>query len=576
MRCWFIIFSLLICSHCFAQQWNSESDINNYYSNQINSLRQEIQEAKRNQNYAYSLPEKEQDGRTNQKRMDILLTSSITIQINQQEIARLESLRDSQLNSFRQMQQRMKEKEEQSRRAQQAQQQKQNRQKAQQASAQRKRQQIDRQRQLNEEIARRRAEENARREAERQERIRQEKQRRYNEGYARSMASSARGYERNLQTLREMDNRMEEIRNNHELDGIPRYSGYVSSGSSNMTTKRSKAGILPKRGHVAVQGLYPHATVAIHEWHSDDFKWIDPDRIKPVPSSGKEAKAWDKLRESCSEEKLLMLAHSLKTLNGGSIPSFQGYNDGSLVMYSPASEFDDTQKEKIFVVSPNGGRIFYFEMENHDGKRENILHKMEREEDIIEYKGEISGFGLGASVSKNDDVTDEDNIGFRIGGKDYKLESEGEFAASKVVPKGNVKSELVLVDNSIKVSTKEVFINDYFAIEFGGTVTGGQKVSAEGKLYFDLKEKKEKRVGIKADAGAELFSLGGNAKVSFVKNTKGNTCIVSTEVKAEGGVKPSIMTWSRLFLDGSVDYEATITPINDLKKQIPSNIALAK
>ena len=387
------------------------------------------------------------------------------------------------------------------------------------------------------------------------------------------MASSARSYERNIQTLREMDDRMENIRNNHQLDGIPRYSGYVSSGSSKMTTKRSKVGILPKRGHVAIQGLAPNATIAIHEWHSDDFKWIDPDRIKPVPSSGKEIKAWDKLRESCSEEKLLMLAHSLKTLNGGSLPSFQGYNDDNLVMYSPASEFDDTQKEKIFVVSPNGGRIFYIEMENHDGKKENILHKMEREEDIVDYTGKISGFGFGASVSKNDDVTDEDNIGFRIGGKDFKLESRGEFAVSKVIPQGNAKGEITLVDNSLKFSTKDVFINDYFAIEFGGTVTGGQKVSAEGKVFFDLDKKK---AGVKADAGAELFSLGGNAKLSFVKNTKGNICIVSNEVKAEGAVKPSIMTWSRFFLDGSVDYESTITPINDLKKQIPSNIAFAK
>ena len=89
--------------------------------------------------------------------------------------------------------------------------------------------------------------EEERREAERQEKIRREKQRLYNEGYARSMASSARSYERNLHTLREMNYRMEDIRNNHQLDGIPRYSGYVSSGSSKVTTKRSKVGILPKR-----------------------------------------------------------------------------------------------------------------------------------------------------------------------------------------------------------------------------------------------------------------------------------------------------------------------------------------
>lgn len=545
-------------------------------------MRQEIQEAKNNQDYAYGLPEKEQDGRTNQRRMDILLSASITIQVNQQEISRLESLRSNQLNSFRQTQQRLREREEQNRRAQ-AQQQRRNMQQTQQATAQRKRQQIDRRRQENEEIERRRAEENARREAERQESIRREKQRLYDEGYARSMASSARSYERNLQILDEMDNRMAEIRNNHQLDGIPRYSGYVSSGSSNMTFKRSKAGILPKRGisNLSIDPSKPFIPLNMREGgssrvYSEDFKWINPDQITPVPSSGKEGKAWDKLQESCSEEKLLMLAHSLKTLNGGTIPSFQGYNDGNLVMYSPASEFDDTQKEKIFVVSPNGSRIFFLELENHDGKKENILHKMEREEDLVEVSGEVSALGLKTSVEENKDVTknEDDIINFRLGGKDFKLEKPGkDFSASNVVPKGNVKGEITLVDNSLKFSAKEVFINDYFAIEFGGTVTGGQKVSAEGKLYFDLKEKKDgtKKAGGKVDAGAELFSLGGNAKVSFVKNAKGNPCIVSTEIKAEGGVKPSFMTWSRLFLDGSIDYELTITPINDLKTQIPTN-----
>jgi len=577
MRCWFVTFFLLLCSNCFAQQWNSESDINNYYNGLINSKKQEIANAYKQLQNERGLLNSDSEGRHSVN--EDFLRYKVLIAVWEDELRQLEAQRNNQLNSFRQMQQRLKESEEQKRRIQ-AQQQKRSHQQVRQASVQRKKQQIDRLRQQNEEFARRRAEENARREAERQERIRQEKQRRYNEGYARSMASSARGYERNLQALREMDNRMEELRNNHELDGIPRYSGYVSSGSSNMTFKRTKHGILPKRGisNFTIDPSTPFVSLNMREGgssrvDSEDFKWINPDQITPVPSSGKEAKAWDNLRESCSEEKLLMLAHSLKTLNGGSIPSFQGYNDGNLIMYSPASEFDDTKKEKIFVVSPNGGRIFYLELENHDGKKENILYKMEREEDVIDYKGEISGFGFGASVKKNDDVTDENNIGFRIGGKDFKLESKGEMAVSKVVPKGNAKGDITLVDNSLKFSTKEVFINDYFAVEFGGTVTGGQKVSAEGKVYFDLDKKK---AGVKADAGAELFSLGGNAKVSFVKNTKGNVSIVSNEVKAEGGVKPSIMTWSRFFLDGSVDYESTITPINDLKQQIPSNITLAK
>ena len=554
----------------YGQQLNSESDINNYYNRRINEKKQEIANA-------YRQLQNEPGSYVNENGTRYVsgdyLQLKVDISILENELRQLEEQRNNHLNSFRIMQQRLRDREEEDRKKRELQQR--NRiQQDQQTSVQKKRQQIERQHQRNEEIARRRAEENARREAERQERIRQERQRRYNEGYARSMASSERSHKRNLRELEEMDNRMDYIRNNHQLDGIPRYSGYTpSSGSSKVIIKRSKAGILPKRGHVSMRGLDPNAKVAIHEWHSDDFKWINPDLITPVPSSGAEVRAWDKLRESCSEEKLLMLAYSLKTMNGGSIPCFLGYNDGNLVLYSSASDYDDTQKEKIFVVSPNGGWISYYELENHDGINENILHKVEREEGVIDYSGKVSGFGLAATVSENNDVTNENIIGFRINGEDYKIGAKNEFAVSKIIPKGDAKGEMVFVDNSLKYSRKEVYINDYFAIEFGGTVTGGQKVSAEGKVFFDLEKKK---AGVKADAGAELFSLGANAKVSFVKNTKGNTCIVSNEVKADGGVKPSIMTLSKYFLKGSINYESTITPINDLKKQIPSNIALVK
>lgn len=62
-----------------AQQWNSETDIKNHYSNEIRSLQQEIEEAKRNKEYALNLPEKEPDGRTNLKRVNMLVESNVII-----------------------------------------------------------------------------------------------------------------------------------------------------------------------------------------------------------------------------------------------------------------------------------------------------------------------------------------------------------------------------------------------------------------------------------------------------------------------------------------------------------------
>ena len=88
-----------------AQQWNSETDIKNHYSNEIRSLQQEIEEAKRNKEYALNLPEKEPDGRTNLKRVNMLVESNVIISVNQQRIKELENQCSSQLDIFRQQQQ---------------------------------------------------------------------------------------------------------------------------------------------------------------------------------------------------------------------------------------------------------------------------------------------------------------------------------------------------------------------------------------------------------------------------------------------------------------------------------------
>ena len=116
MRCWIIIFSLLICSNCFAQQWNSESDINNYYNRLINNKKQEIANAYSQLQNERGLLNSDSEGRRSVD--EDYLRYKVLIPILEDELRQLEAHRNDQLNSFRQMQQRLKEREEQNKKAQ--------------------------------------------------------------------------------------------------------------------------------------------------------------------------------------------------------------------------------------------------------------------------------------------------------------------------------------------------------------------------------------------------------------------------------------------------------------------------
>lgn len=109
MKTKLLFIFLLLSLTVKAQQWSSEADINNFYNRQISNLRQEIDEASRNREYALTLPEKDQEGRTNLQRANILLESAITIQVNQKKIEELEKLCAKKINDFRIQQQQIRE-----------------------------------------------------------------------------------------------------------------------------------------------------------------------------------------------------------------------------------------------------------------------------------------------------------------------------------------------------------------------------------------------------------------------------------------------------------------------------------
>lgn len=225
----------------FAQNWSSEADINNYYNNQINEIKRKIDEANRQLEAAIS--ERAADptrGMTDASERILELKFEIG-DLNHQ-LEGIGAKRSVAIENFRQVQ---KAKQDAARKQQQQKAQQKAQQRAQQKQQKQEQQKL-RQRQIEEERAKK-AEEDRKREEQRQEQIRIEKQRIYNEAYNESMRSTEGRHQRNLRKLEVMDERMAEIRSQHQLDGITRRSGYVkSSGETPIVSQRSKAGILPK------------------------------------------------------------------------------------------------------------------------------------------------------------------------------------------------------------------------------------------------------------------------------------------------------------------------------------------
>lgn len=238
-----IIVQIVSVNVGFAQNWSSEAEINNYYNDQINQKKAEIsnlERQKENEMSRFYYDENrifhgDRDAQTK------VFGLSAEITALKSAIERLESVRSSNINSFRQVQ---KAKQDAARKQQQQKAQQKAQQRAQQKQQKQEQQKL-RQRQIEEERAKK-AEEDRKREEQRQERIRIERERMYNEAYNESMRSTEGRHQRNLRKLEVMDERMAEIRSQHQLDGITRRSGYVkSSGETPIVSQRSKAGILP-------------------------------------------------------------------------------------------------------------------------------------------------------------------------------------------------------------------------------------------------------------------------------------------------------------------------------------------
>lgn len=427
-----------------------------------------------------------------------------------------------------------------------------------------------------------------RREAERQE----TKQILYNEGYARSMASSAQNYERNLQILREMDNRMETIRNNHELDGIPRYSGYVSSGSSNMITKRSKAGIFPKRNKQKNNnGLDFHAVpITLIKDEAYYYKWEKIEIPQPTPANlpTTATEAWNRLYENCSENRFAMLKHEIIKLNDGKVPVFLGYNDAGNMVFEG--------EKNIYSVTPNGDRIFFMSLEEKD---EGIVSNYYNDKSVMDLELEAKGFGLTTDVKyklKNKDdysntIKEDGSADLSYSNAKYERKYQNDTVKTSfknnVVPSLSAKAKITWFDNTSTGKVNYIRIGENSVTQFNASLKGGAKIEAEGSVKLNPAKKdiedtanrflknsgivldtssptKQKNKFFDASADISLETVSADAGIAYkrVKNIAGHKFLVSFSVGGGAGHKLSPSTYKSYGLYGKVFLNCDIEPLD--------------
>lgn len=453
---------------------------------------------------------------------------------------------------------------------------------------------IEEQRRLDEEL----------REAERQERIRQRKQQLFNEGYTRSIICSARSFERKMQKLDQMEQNMEYIRNNHQLDGLPRLSGYIPSDgetvNSNPRKKTSLAGIVPKEGKPAVTGLDFHAVpVTAIKDDAYYYEWEKLEIPQPTPVSlpTDAVQALKKLQENCSENKFVMLKHEIIRLNDGSVPKFLGYNDAGNAVFEA--------EKKIYSITPNGDRIFFMSL---DEKDEGLISNYLDGRNVMDFNVESKGLGHTANLKyelKNkeepigtimDDKTTElsySNVNLEA---KYKNETIKNNISQNFTPSLSASAKIKWLDDASTGKVNYIRIGENSIHEFNASLSGGTKIEANANLDVNPGQQEKERVvnDLLKKSGIELqtngFSkkesnlLNASADISLetvsasvgyaykrIKSVAGQKYLVSYSIGGGGGHKLSPTTYKTfgLYAKAFLNYE--IEPIDNDDVLLPIN-----
>lgn len=342
----------------------------------------------------------------------------------------------------------------------------------------------------NEEVRRRRNEEierhnqevrehNERIELERKAREEARRQRLYREGYERAYISSAGRYNQLHNEVDQMAAAGDMIRNSHNIDGFARESGFIASSDpskSAYTTKRSKAGIAPKRPHAIDYTNYP-ITQRFPENDLYKFEILD---INPRPrneSTSKDTeKAFSKIRKKAGDGRYDILKHELLMLNNSKMPSFICYNDEGDAIFSGEDE------ESYFKISPNGDQVTHIKLTEKDT---NIL----KDEKSVDFTSDIQGLGITTkskysyNESLSDKIKTDDNS--YLNADIEKKARDTASVSQNILPRVDIEAKVKLLDWSTTASADKIWISDNGSIHASGEIFGGAKIEAESNINFD-------------------------------------------------------------------------------------------
>ena len=602
--------SLLFLSVLNVNAQSSEQEIRNRYQRRIEQEQQKLENLRQSLREAYEELKQYDPNYSGGGLMDDNYGKQLTwIEMLKRDIewqsALLESLpqqRDEEIRKNRELEDNLRRIIEQQQRQQQIDQQKANQARIQQNNQQRQRienakreqrreqvrinakKQAEREERLRAERREREQREREQRERERRERERKERERQqqlYHQAYSQSMARSATSFERKMAYADAQRERMPELIE-AQIDHIPTYSGYVSSSQSGATMRpsvRSKVGILPKRDSMKSDPLsdWPYKSrIPITQYpdpaYQPKFELIEVPRTSIFHKKSYDQVVWDSLRANCSENQYLLLLHTVREMNGGKfMPKVLGFNKaGNIVMMG-----DD---KNIFSVTPDGNRIFFTKLDEHDFRTENIIKKIESGEPLVTLSAKGQAFGKSVTIKKDDNPSEEELEDNEHRFEGMKVTTSKKEDLSKWTPSAEAKAVIDLMDVSSTMTMNYVRLGDNHAWDFELQVVGGQKVTAEAKADFNLvpdkfhakktdfggievmsKETykyegtpeikvrkrgvddmgedvtKKTKVGFSAGISADLLKAQGKVKYSYIEDVDGRKFVITRSVGGDVG-----------------------------------------
>ena len=353
------------------------------------------------------------------------------------------------------------------------------------------------------------------------------------------MIASAGHYGKLHNKLDQMAERKESIRQMHNIDGFYRESGYYASANSSgstYTVKRKKSGIAPKRSQNKKNGEHNFIPITQRFPETDYYKFeiidIKTEPVKwSIPKDTK--KAFESLRDRCSEDQFVILKHEVIKLNKDQEPNFVGINDkGNYVFIG---------NDNIYSITPNADRIFFMSLKEESGNlliEDNRSVDMKAEIGVPGQKPTKIEYSYGSTTDERITTKeDKENIA-AIGLKGEFGKEEVQF--SNMFPKLDAEAKAKLLNNWAESSANYILVTKHGAVEVNGKLGGGVKIDASVKIktpdFTGIKNKKDDNSNIiDYDINMKTVTAGLGISSKPVIKFRGKRYMVTLAINGEAG-----------------------------------------